>query len=204
MSSLTNKALNTGSVTNKALSRPCAHCGVIINVIASQQARKRFCSTVCRYSHPFSEETKIRLALARRRNNPRLGRRHSEESKKKMSLGNQGRIPWNKGKKMGPEFRAKIAGPLANNWQGGKTKENDRIRKSVDFRLWREAVFARDNWTCQSCSTRGGVLHPHHVKSFALFPELRFAIDNGQTLCAPCHYKTETWGRQVSVQEKSI
>jgi 5-methylcytosine-specific restriction endonuclease McrA len=62
------------------------------------------------------------------------------------------------------------------------------IRAGIDFRLWREAVFARDNWTCQRCLKRGGqILHPHHIKSFAKYPELRFAIDNGTTLCRDCH-----------------
>ena len=60
----------------------------------------------------------------------------------------------------------------------------------VEYRLWREAVYARDNWTCQECGSRNGIyLHAHHIKSFAKFPELRFALDNGVILCKVCHRK---------------
>lgn len=97
-----------------------------------------------------------------------------------------------------PESRRKNSeskkGEKCHLWQGGKTEESKRLRKSVEFRLWREAVFARDNWTCQKCKERGGKLHPHHIKGFSKFPELRFAIDNGITMCAECHKKTDTWG----------
>lgn len=54
------------------------------------------------------------------------------------------------------------------------------------MRLWREAVFARDNWTCQKCKIMGGELNPHHIKNFAECPELRTSIENGITLCEKC------------------
>lgn len=82
-------------------------------------------------------------------------------------------------------------------WKGGLTSINKAIRNGLEFKLWRESVFARDNWTCQDCKERGGELHPHHIKPFALFPELRFAIDNGLTLCKECHKKTETYGGKI-------
>lgn len=86
----------------------------------------------------------------------------------------------------------------------GKTDEKMRIRKSKEYKLWRESVFKRDNWICQECQIRGGVLHPHHIKPFALFPELRFAIDNGVTLCASCHHKTDTWGNRIHNYKKLL
>jgi 5-methylcytosine-specific restriction endonuclease McrA len=57
----------------------------------------------------------------------------------------------------------------------------------MEFRLWREAVFTRDNWTCQKCNRNGGYLHPHHIRNFAEEIDLRFAINNGITFCKACH-----------------
>jgi predicted restriction endonuclease len=84
-------------------------------------------------------------------------------------------------------------------WKGGVTKKEKAIRNSIHFRLWRESVFARDNWTCQECGERGIYLEAHHIKAFAKFPEFRFAIDNGLTLCRECHSLTDNYkGRSKS------
>ena len=84
-------------------------------------------------------------------------------------------------------------------WKGGITPENIRIRASIEYRLWRKAVFARDNWTCLGCNIKGGELHAHHIKSFSKYPELKFAIDNGATLCKPCHMETPNYGNKTQV-----
>lgn len=80
-------------------------------------------------------------------------------------------------------------GPLNNKWRGGITPQIMRIRTSPEMRAWRLAVFQRDNYTCQACGERGGDKHADHIKPFALYPELRFDVGNGRTLCVPCHRK---------------
>lgn len=84
------------------------------------------------------------------------------------------------------------SGENSFNWQGGVSTENHRQRASKQWRIWREAVFSRDNWTCQRCGARSGngsrvALHPHHIKPFAKYPDLRFEVSNGITLCKECH-----------------
>lgn len=92
---------------------------------------------------------------------------------------------------------ATMQGIKLEEWKGFTSPKYKIIRKSTDYILWRTAVFMRDDYTCQNCYIKGGTLHADHIKPFAQYPELRFAIDNGRTLCVSCHMKTETWGRRA-------
>lgn len=78
----------------------------------------------------------------------------------------------------------------------GKTPEAQRIRMSKEYRIWRKAVFERDDYTCVFCGQHGGKLNADHIKRFSDFPELRLAIDNGRTLCEECHKKTDNYGNK--------
>ncbi len=73
------------------------------------------------------------------------------------------------------------------NYQGGISAENHIIRNSTEIKIWRKKVFERDNYTCQNCGEKGGELNAHHIKMFSQFPELRFDVSNGLTLCKKCH-----------------
>lgn len=90
-----------------------------------------------------------------------------------------------------------MTGENSPNWKGGVTPINMKIRNSKEYALWRTAVFERDDYTCIWCGERGGKLNADHIKPFSLFPELRFAIDNGRTLCEPCHRTTDTFGMRI-------
>lgn len=68
---------------------------------------------------------------------------------------------------------------------------NRLARQSPESIAWRKAVFARDDYTCQHCGLRGGTLEADHIKPFAYFPELRYELANGRTLCRKCHDKTK-------------
>ena len=84
----------------------------------------------------------------------------------------------------------KFTGEINPNWKGGVTPVNEVIRKTNGYLIWRDSVFQRDDYTCQECGTHGGELNAHHIKPFAEYPELRFQVDNGKTLCVDCHRKT--------------
>ena len=73
------------------------------------------------------------------------------------------------------------------NWKGGVTDISHRIRESSEYKQWRRSVFIKDNYTCQNCGCVGGTLNAHHIKPFSAFPELRFDVSNGITLCRKCH-----------------
>lgn len=87
-------------------------------------------------------------------------------------------------------------------WKGGVTPIYKTIRKSPEYIAWRLSVFERDNYTCIECGARPGNgkrvdLQADHIKPFALYPELRFDLDNGRSLCIPCHKLTDTYGGKI-------
>jgi len=157
---------------------------------------------------PATEQRKIRTSIALKgrmpkniilinankkgSGNPMWGKKISKEHK--ILIKNAALNRWSELKNdpiKFSEYRNRLSkkqkGSNGSNWKGGITPENKRVRRGIEFRLWREAVFTRDNWTCQKYGIRGGKLHPHHIQNFSDHKELRFSIDNGVTLSDKAH-----------------
>jgi hypothetical protein len=121
----------------------------------------------------------------------RKGIKLSDETRKKMSLARMGRKVTLKTRRL---ISTALKGSKSPLWKGGKKDKMLMLRRSLEYKIWRESVFKRDSWTCIWCGRIGGKICADHIKPFALYPELRFAIDNGRTLCRECHLTTETYG----------
>lgn len=141
----------------------------------------------------YTKETLIKISLSTKKamSNP--------DVISKMSLCKKGKPNACIGQK-----RPNMTGVNNPRWKGGLSTEHEQIRKSTEYKLWRKAVFARDNYTCVACKATKCELNADHIKPFAFFPELRFAIDNGATLCVPCHRKTPTYGEGAKSMYKHL
>lgn len=93
-------------------------------------------------------------------------------------------------KVMGIKTRGHVKGSTHWQWKGGIS--NQRVAKctTIPYKIWRKAVFERDDYICQACGQRGWKLEAHHVLPYRDFPHLIHALQNGMTLCKKCHSKT--------------
>lgn len=83
-------------------------------------------------------------------------------------------------------------------WKGGHSR--NKYGGNICAR-WRKSVFERDDYRCVQCRARCGegkkvILQADHIKPWSLYPDLRFDINNGRTLCVSCHRRTPTYGNK--------
>lgn len=127
---------------------------------------------------PCSEERKIKIGLGNK------GKIVSKEAKKKIGLASRGR--------KNPMVSKIMKGRTGENhprWIKDRTKlKKSGGRRNRAYDYWRRQVLERDNWKCrianQDCK---GKLVAHHILPWRDFPELRYKINNGITLCQYHH-----------------
>jgi transketolase N-terminal domain/subunit len=154
----------------------CKECKHEYLIHPYQIEKSKFCSRKCQGRWQYSK-SKILLDQTGS-HGAWYGKRHSNQTIDKISHSRKG----------------KYSKSEHHNWKGGITPINEKIRKSPEYKKWRQKVFERDNFTCFFCGERGGKLNADHIKSFSQYPGLRFDVNNGRTVCADCHKNTETFG----------
>lgn len=137
----------------------------------------------------------------------------TETHLKRLSVSHLGQTPWNKGLKTDPEviekirksrtgkrlnrseegkksFKEKMSGPNNPRWTTDRSKIDmgKRSNWTIQCIEWRESVFKRDNYKCKmSNGDCNAYVEAHHILNWKDYPELRFNINNGITLCRAHH-----------------
>lgn len=137
---------------------------------------------------PPSHSKEKLIELGKRVGLSNKGRKLSKRQKENIGTANRGNP-----KRMGENHW---------HWKGGVTPFRKKMQGTLEYKLWRQSVFERDNYTCIWCGANNKdgnrtTLNADHIKPWALFPEFRLAIDNGRTLCVPCHKTTDTYGGHI-------
>lgn len=143
----------------------CHECNsLIIHKIKRDIERKKFCSRKCLGSYTVKNKLKPEHLIKMQK------AANTEES------------------------NAKKGNPGENHPKWVKDRSKVKKRPRYEMKIWTQAIFKRDNYICQHCGIRGGKLQADHIKPYSKFPELRWYLENGRTLCIPCHKKTDTYG----------
>mgnify|MGYP001607822530 CR=1 FL=1 len=130
------------------------------------------------YGKKHSVESKIKMSISAKKskrmigNKINLGRKISEETRKKLSERAKRQIHSQERREKARLIRL---GHKSNLWKGGITPLGTLIRESMEWKEWRNFVLKRDNYTCQECFKFGNKLEAHHLKPFkTLFKEFLF------------------------------
>jgi hypothetical protein len=135
-----------------------------------------------------------------------LGRVWSAESRKKLSLAMKGRPVWNKGLKgvqhhseatkekirdshKGKNHWWSVKGENHWCWIKDRTKLAKRQKRNdMAYKEWRMSVWLRDRFKCKINNLNcNGRIQAHHILGWKLYPELRYDVNNGITLCQAHH-----------------
>ena len=166
---------NKGFAELHKIKEVCKFCEKVFYIRKGKE--RVFCSVKCQHSFQKGKrrpDVSERMKLVMKS----LTLEEKEERGRKISQSKKG-VPNLKQRKENCHF-----------WKGNKMAEYpelERIRKSVEYNVWRKSIYEKDNWICQKCGQVSERLQAHHINNFADFPELRLVLKNGITFCRECH-----------------
>ena len=133
----------------------------------------------------YSEEVLKKLSDSKLGSkNPMFGKKMTEEAKEKARIKLRIKMLGNKngiGNK-GPG----LIGSKNPNWiiDRSKLKTDNEHQYDTQYKIWMLQVKERDNWKCRiNDNDCKGKLEAHHILPWSQFPQLRYNINNGISLC---------------------
>lgn len=168
----------------------CDKCGCDRGYLDKQRAQKPYCR---KCSPRSTEESRQKMSIAKQGKLPwNKGKKEVRNAVlNKMSVSRSGQIPVNKGKKMSFEQKVK----LSCNARGINLSDFDEL-KTPTSRIERNRFaelglhiqrFELDQYTCQACGISKTSLNAHHKNSWKYFEDQRFSVENLISLCTHCH-----------------
>lgn len=133
-----------------------------------------------------------------------LGRKHSKESNEKNRLSHLGRKYSKEHREaISKALKGKNYGRIGENhprWIKDRTKLVKRQeRNDSAYYAWRREVWLRDNFKCKIANPDClGKIVAHHILPWSKFPELRYQINNGITLCQAHHPRKRAEEKRLS------
>ena len=125
-----------------------------------------------------------------------LGKKHTEENKKKLSEYAKKRPVWFKGKTHSKEVKELLSqkakqrvGEKNPNYKHGDYRRRPRDFKQHEFTSVRNFVFNRDKYTCKFTGQVGGHLHAHHLIPFWIKEEAFLDPENLITVSTKTHFE---------------
>lgn len=138
-----------------------------------------------------SPETRLKISMA-------VKQKHTPEVRTRMSI-------LKKGKSLSEDHKRKISngmlkGELSPNWIKDRTTlAKKQERNDYAYCEWRKQVWLRDNFTCKIANPDcKGKIEAHHILGWTEYPELRYQVNNGITLCHAHHPRKRAEEKRLS------
>lgn len=103
--------------------------------------------------------------------------------------------------------RPHISGEKSHWWIKDRTKIkiSDKFKEDANYKIWRKEVYAKDSWKCKIFNSDcKGRIEAHHILNWKDYPELRYEINNGITLCHAHHPRGRKKEAELSPYLKSL
>ena len=162
--------------------KECKICKKEMSLMPSRVRKTTVCSRECNFTDIRSRKN-------------RLGSKLTPEHKEILRQAHLGKPTWNKGLKgyragLGTRQGIMPKGELHWSYKIDRTtlKQSEYKWQDYRYRCWSLGVKNRDNWKCRITNNDcKGRLESHHILDWKNFPELRYEINNGITLCHAHH-----------------